>query len=127
MLGSEPEIYFYAKRRAATGHIFVYAMLQNQPFAAAMQDEMIRDLEKARPEYVVFVRDPLSWLRSAGSKVKVLDWWSGGPNSYGAKNYDVVGVIDIVSPERTEYHWDHLESYRPREGLQLIICRRIGK
>jgi hypothetical protein len=37
VLGSEPEIYFYAQRKSATG-IYTYALLESQPYAARMQD-----------------------------------------------------------------------------------------
>ena len=39
VLGSEPEIYFYTGRRAASPHIN-YPLMENQPFALAMQHEM---------------------------------------------------------------------------------------
>src|SRR3989442_1371481 len=63
VLGSEPEIYFYAARRSATGYIYAYPLMELQPFALEMQKEFIRDSEAARPEYVVFVGVSDSWLR----------------------------------------------------------------
>ncbi|MGH8023058.1 MAG: ArnT family glycosyltransferase, partial [Limisphaerales bacterium] len=63
VLGSEPEIYFYSRRRAATGYIVTYALMERQPYAARMQKEMISQIEKARPDYVVFVHVPVSWLQ----------------------------------------------------------------
>src|SRR6185436_19492825 len=45
VLGSEPEIYFYADRRSATGYIYMYSLTESQPYAAAMQDQMIREIE----------------------------------------------------------------------------------
>jgi len=56
VLGSEPEIYFYAHRRSATGYIYTYGMMESQPFALTMQNEMIHDIETTRPEYIVFVQ-----------------------------------------------------------------------
>jgi hypothetical protein len=119
VLGSEPEIYFYAHRRSATGYIYTYDMMEHQPFALTMQDEMIRDVENVRPEYVVFVNDAGSWARHQDSQAKILTWW----NAYAAKNYTVVGAADIFS-DRTDYQWEHLESYRPRSRLYIAICKR---
>ena len=31
VVGSEPQVYFYAKRRAATGHIYAYPLVERQP------------------------------------------------------------------------------------------------
>ena len=54
-LGSEPEIYFYADRKAATGYIYTYALMEPQRFASQMQAEMIKEVESAHPRYLVFV------------------------------------------------------------------------
>jgi hypothetical protein len=121
VLGSEPEIYFYANRRSATGYIYTYALMETQPFALAMQEEMIRELENARPEYVVFVNMDNSWMRLRDSYVKIDDWW----NAY-AQNYTLAGVADMISADRTEYHWDHLEPYL-KEPSFISIFKRKGK
>ena len=42
VLGSEPEIYFYAGRKSATGYIYTYPLMEPQPYASRMQDEMIQ-------------------------------------------------------------------------------------
>src|SRR5207245_2299788 len=39
VIGSEPEVYFYARRRAGTRYIYMYPLFENQPYAASMQDE----------------------------------------------------------------------------------------
>jgi hypothetical protein len=121
VLGSEPEIYFYAGRRSATGYIYTYGMMEPQPFALKMQNEMIRELENSRPEYVVYVSVPFSWAQRSDSPRRIFDWWS----RYGAQNYKVVGVADILSPDHTEYHWDNLESFRPSSQTYIAICKRI--
>ncbi|MFO1514360.1 MAG: glycosyltransferase family 39 protein [Verrucomicrobiota bacterium] len=75
VIGSEPEIYFYARRRSATGHIYTYALMERQPHALAMQEEFIREIEAARPEYVVYLNNQLSWLTQPDSERKIVDWW----------------------------------------------------
>jgi hypothetical protein len=120
VLGSEPEIYFYANRHSATGYIYTYGLMEPQPFALTMQDEMIHDLETARPEYVVYVNVPWSWLRGPRSSMHILDWWK----SYSAQNYRVAGVADMFSTEQAEYHWADAESYRPRSSVFLSVYKR---
>ena len=63
ILGSEPEILFYAQRRSATGHIYMYGLMEDQPYALTMQKELIRDVENSQPDYVVFVTTATSWVR----------------------------------------------------------------
>ena len=74
VLGSEPEIYFYSQRHSATGYIYAYGLMEAQPYARQMQDEMIREIETAQPEYVVYVTSPLSWLRERESDPHIFTW-----------------------------------------------------
>ncbi|MCI5157854.1 MAG: hypothetical protein D3906_05330 [Candidatus Electrothrix sp. AUS1_2] len=37
ILGSEPQIFFYSKRRSATGYIYMYPLMENHDFALQMQ------------------------------------------------------------------------------------------
>jgi hypothetical protein len=89
VIGSEPEIYFYARRRAATGHIYTYALMETHPHAKTMQAEMIREIETARPEYVVYVNNHLSWLVRDDSDRRILDWWP----DYWAANLELLRTI----------------------------------
>jgi 4-amino-4-deoxy-L-arabinose transferase-like glycosyltransferase len=66
VFGSEPEIYFYAQRRSATGYIYTYPLMEEQEYAARMQNEMLEEVMRARPEYAVFVDDRFSWLWHPG-------------------------------------------------------------
>jgi hypothetical protein len=91
VLGSEPEIYFYAKRRSATGYIYMYPLMELHDYALKMQDDMIREIEAARPEYVVQVKISKSWLAQPGSKMKLIEWWP----DYWSGRYDLVRSIDI--------------------------------
>src|SRR5207253_2103843 len=49
VLGSEPQIYFYAHRRSATGYIYTYPLMERQPFAWQMQAEMSQEIQAAKP------------------------------------------------------------------------------
>ena len=89
VLGSEPQICFYAHRRSAAGHIYAYPLMELHPYAAKMQDDMIAQIEKAAPEYLVFVNNPLSWLAKPESEKKLLDWWP----RYWEQHYTLVQTI----------------------------------
>ena len=38
VLGSEPEIYFYAKRRSASAHVLMYEVIREHDYAPRMQE-----------------------------------------------------------------------------------------
>jgi hypothetical protein len=88
VLGSEPQTYFYAERRSVTGYMYTYPLTENQPYAAAMQKEMISNVEAARPKFIVWVDD---WNVSPGPTPLILTW----VGRYLAANYEVVRVIRL--------------------------------
>lgn len=89
VLGSEPQIYFYAQRRAATGYLYVYPLMEPQPFARRMQKEMIAEVESAAPGYVVLVDGNLSWLVRPDSDRSILDW----ADRFLRSGYDLVDSV----------------------------------
>ncbi len=101
VMGSEPEIYFYAQRHSATGYIYVYALNEPQPNAGAMQLEMIKEIESARPEYLVWVGFYNSWLPRPSSDETLARWAVNYIHTYYAR----VGVVDTTSGTMTSY-WD---------------------
>jgi len=119
VLGSEPEIYFYAQRHSATGYIYTYGLMEEQKFASAMQQEMIGEIEKAKPEYVVKVMVPASWLRKTNSDTAILYW----AEKYIRDDYRLVGIADIGMT--TTYHWDDAaEGYRPLSKYSVYLYKR---
>ena len=91
VLGSEPEIYFLSGRRSASGHIYMYPLMEEQPYALKMQNEMISEIERARPEYVIYIDDELSWLPRNGAERKIVAWWK----DYWATNMDLTWTLEI--------------------------------
>ncbi len=120
VLGSEPELFFDARRNSATGYIYTYAMMEPQPLARQMQEEMIQEIESARPEYIVFVNVSTSWLPLNNERL-IFQWL----DHYLSANYRRVGVADIGVNDHTEYRWDNeQEGYRPRSPASVLIFRR---
>lgn len=102
VLGSEPEIYFYARRHSATGFIYTYPLMELQPHAKVMQQQMIGEIEAAHPEYLVWVGFPGSWLIHPGSELGILDWYP----QYTAMNYDLVGLVNSRPDGSFTSLWD---------------------
>ncbi|MGD0650978.1 MAG: glycosyltransferase family 39 protein [Verrucomicrobiia bacterium] len=101
VIGSEPQIYFYGHRHSATGYIYTYPLMEPQPYAVQMQKEMIQEIEKANPDYVVFVHVSTSWLQRPDSNRLIFDWFE----KYQQEHLQLVGLVDILSANRTEYRW----------------------
>ena len=123
VLGSEPEIFFYARRRSATGHIYMYGLMEEQPYARRMQQEAIHEIEAQAPRYLVFVRLSSSWSMRPGSDTSIMTW----ARSYLAEHYRVAGVADIRWPDETVYVWgEQALSYTPRSRYVVYIYKRFA-
>jgi hypothetical protein len=121
VIGSEPQIYFYAHRRAATGYIYTYALMEDHDFAHVMQQEMIQEIESARPKYLIFVNIPTSWLARPESTTHIFEW----SERYRDEFYEVAGIIDIVSWDQTLYRWDtEAIGYTPKSEFWLAVFVR---
>ena len=97
---AEPEIYFYADRHCATGYIYTYGLMEPQRFAGQMQRELMREIEAARPKYLVLVAVRTSWLRRPNSDTEIVKWM----HRYAAEDFRLDGLVNIVSRERTDYY-----------------------
>lgn len=120
VLGSEPEIYFYAGRLSATGYIYMYSLMENQPHAERMQMEAIREIEASRPKYCVFANIKFSWLDGPSSPRIIFDWFE----SYAKDHYDRIGIIDI-SNDTPIYKWEaEAAKFTPGSDSYLVVYKR---
>jgi hypothetical protein len=118
VLGSEPEIYFYAHQPSATGYIYTYGLMEPQPYAHQMQLEMIREIETAHPRFLVLVVINKSWLTGPDSDLTIFKW----ADNYCDTGYEEIGLVNIFD-SGTDYYFsappadvkpapDHILIYR---------------
>lgn len=121
VIGSEPQIYFYSRRLPATGYMYTYPLMENQPYSLEMQQEMIAEVERNKPKFLVYVNVPFSWLRKDGSPGDIFTWYSQYRNQY-----KLVGIVDMLPvPQRSEYRWDAaVEGYTYQGQGRVLVYRR---
>lgn len=119
VIGSEPQIYFYADRRSATGYIYTYGLMEGHRYALQMQQEMIAEIEAARPKYLVYVDVTASWLRRATSQMLIFEWLARYK-----EGYDLVGVVDILTTGPSIYRWGtDAQKYVPVSDSVLYVYK----
>ena len=101
ILGSEPQILFYADRISASKHIFMYYLMGNHLHALSMQKEAMADIELTKPPILINVVIPTSWLFQKDSKSMLFHWLDG----FVLKNYKLAGVVEIQGLNTTNYYW----------------------
>jgi hypothetical protein len=119
ILGSEPQIFFYAKRRSATGFIYMYPLMEQHPFAEEMQKRMIGQIEDKKPKFILFVRNQLSWLQQGKSSSLLFQWFENYRNTF----YTRKGLVQIFG-DTTLYQWENTENINPRTPYWIEILQR---
>lgn len=124
VLGSEPQIYFYADRYSATGHIYTYNLVEDHDYALPMQKEMIAEIEHHEPKYIVVVYMSLSWLINLDLGVFIIDW----AKEYTQKNYRLVGFMDVMpNTISTLRVGEQLANYKPQSKNKMFIYERVAQ
>jgi hypothetical protein len=120
VLGSEPQIFFYADRLSATGYIYTYGLMEIHEYTQKMQEEMVAEIEKNDPKYLVFCGISSSWLRQEKSPVIIFDWF----DKAARERYVLDGIADLLS-DRTVYKWgNEVNSYQLRSNQYILIYKR---
>jgi hypothetical protein len=127
VIGSEPEIYFYARRRSATGYLSTYPLVENQPYAERMQNEFFAEIEKGVPDYVVFVDLAASWRHglttSQAARTTVLEWFQ----RYELENLTLVGLKELSDTKEKDWQWEFAGPKTAQPSLPWIaIYRRMS-
>jgi hypothetical protein len=120
VIGSEPQLYFLSERRSATGYIYTYPLVEPQPFARRMQEEMIREIEQAAPAFIVDVHISMSWARR-NNETLIFDW----KNDYLQRYYSCVGIVEIIPNQQTVYRWGRdVSGYAPRTDNLVVVYQK---
>ncbi|HEV7923286.1 MAG TPA: glycosyltransferase family 39 protein [Thermoanaerobaculia bacterium] len=120
VLGSEPEIFFYAKRKSATGYIYTYALTERQPFATKMTDEYIAEVENAKPRYVVMVSSAQSWLMRPDADKRISEWML----RHLRHGYVLEGVAEIRPGQETVYRWGEEARRTEQQSKNVLMIFR---
>jgi hypothetical protein len=126
VIGSEPQVFFLAHRRSATGYIYIYPLTEDQPLAGQMRREFIREIETARPKFVVYDNTLSAWCsiltpgKTGPATDEINQWWTGF-----ARNYETAGYVDIHDDAPTEFFWDQDIARRTNsDPANLYLLRR---
>lgn len=120
IVGSEPQICFYAARRSATGYIYMYPLMEGHEFALEMQRRLIAEVEQAKPEYLIFVRIDTSWLQRPDSHTLIYEWFTGYK-----EGYERVGMVEIFE-KTTRYSWLKESVWPPQTPYWIEVLRKKG-
>ena len=101
VIGSDPEVSFYAQRHSVTGYNSPYNLMESFLPATRMQKDMIREIETGNPLLLVDIRLRYSWNRSDESDPLIFNWRDEYTKRFG----DIIGVVNFSTNQPAEFHW----------------------
>jgi hypothetical protein len=119
VLGSEPQLYFYADRRAATGFLYTFPLMENQPFAFTMQQQMARELEKSNPPMLVYINVYRSWFPQPGANPYIFNWFE-----QFSRHYKVRRVVDVLPQGAQVISGSEATGYQPQSDSVLTVWQK---
>ncbi len=90
IIGSEPQIPFYAQRRPASGYLYINSTTEPQPYAAMMREEFIREIESAAPRFLLYCHLTPGWYATGEAEKELLAWF----RAYAGKHYRCVARFE---------------------------------
>jgi hypothetical protein len=97
--------------------------MEQQPYALAMQRELIEEIEAGRPRFIVEVKSPQSWLTRPASHRNVLSWM----RRYLEACYAKVGVADAGTTSAPVVRWgEEARDWMPAGDNVIVTYRRTG-
>lgn len=121
VLGSEPEICFYADRYSASGYIYTYNLVELHSYALSMQKQMIKEIEASKPKYFVSVNISKSWLAPPNSETYIFKW----ANEFVKDKYTLVGLYDVLQNDFSSLKiHEQMNNYTPLSQDVIYIFER---
>lgn len=119
VFGSEPQIYFYARRISSSGHIYMYPLMEGHPYASDMQKDLAREVENRPPLFIVFANVTTSWLFNSASSDFILHWMDG----YIDRHCKLDGIADIFKDHTSYAFGDDASQYRPSSNSNVTVWK----
>jgi len=117
VFGAEPQLYFYAGRRAAASNLYLYNLLGNQPYVALMQRHMAAEVERNHPRFFIEAHQTYFPPPDMQRLIPLFRWKA----SYLAEHYRPVFMLDHQPSGSRLIQGDSLLSYRSPYDCFVIV------
>jgi hypothetical protein len=101
IIGSEPEICFYTHLRCASSYLYMYPLMEKQPFARQMQNDMLAELQSKRPRFLIYEDDERAWGWK-NTLAKNLPFFERAWN-FAHTDYEMVDQVLVPVPAEVPY------------------------
>ena len=119
VFGSEPQIYFYADRRAACEYLYFWPFVEDHSLNKSMQIRAINQIDSLNPKMIVFTQRT-SWDLNEECPKDLFNWIE-----VYKSNYINLALIDVYPNKKSEYSWlNKSDNLNPKSDFYLDIYVR---
>lgn len=115
--GSEPQIYYYAKRKSFTRFVITYPLNLPTPYREQFQTELVNDFKNNLPKAIVVSERTMSGLWNEGSPDIFIKYFE----DLIAKNYKIAG--GYVWEEEGGHWQDNMDSEAISKASMLLFVK----
>ena len=120
VMGSEPQILFYADRKSATSFIYAYHLVSGKKYDIQFQEQTIKEIEREKPKYFILVNSQMSWLIQPKTSEVIFNWL----NYYISQNYTLIGLVDYFKDYSVIKFDQEIENYTSLSSVNVMIFKR---
>ena len=99
----------------------MYPLMEKHVYALQMQAEMVKEIEEARPKFIVVANLHGSWWSSRPDLPPTLNDWA---QEFLNSKYEVSGVVDILAGESVYQMGRQAKEYTPKSRYHILIYKR---
>ncbi len=122
MFGGEPEIFFYARRRPASGYMYHYLLMEPQPYAEFMTRHFMEEMEKNQPE--IFIESNIEKEENNPVTYAIVQNWL----RTFKQDYVLIGVVYDQTHFPNRLHWlSSFETSYDADHIMMYIYRKMKR
>ena len=121
IVGSEPQINFYARKDTPTGYVYSYPLVEDQAFAKSMFEEWKAEMEEGQPKYVVSMGE---WITYAKKSEGFYALWNASQEYLERYGYSLIGIVAIEQDKTFKKSWGENLSMPESKDGRLFIYKK---
>ncbi len=119
--GSEPQLLLETGLSSPTPHTFLAFVAGEHPASEVWKTDYMAMMQRNEAKYAVYVAHPFSWVAKGQSGIN----FASQVYRHLTRNYNIIGVADIISKDQTIYKWDNeAPTYQPQSQKYVLVFER---
>jgi hypothetical protein len=121
VMGSEPQLYVYLKRKAPSRHFYLAFLSSKHRFIEEWQEEALQGLTTQKPDYIVYNIVPISWMLQKDSNQHLYQ----SSYSWAMQNYTPIAWVDLADLQNPTLISDAAATtYKPTGSNYIMVLKK---